>query len=93
MNKFVVEEEPELEILKISLAFQEEKIRRLQELRARRDNVQLQKVLGTLKEAAATKKNIMPYVIEAVSLYATEGEIIMALQEVLGSWKETPILC
>lgn len=93
VNKFVVEEEPELEILKVSLAFQEEKIRRLQELRARRDNVQLQKVLGTLKEAAATKKNIMPYVIEAVSLYATEGEIIMALQEVLGSWKETPILC
>jgi methylmalonyl-CoA mutase N-terminal domain/subunit len=93
VNKFVVEEEPDLEILKVSLAFQEEKIRRLKELRARRDNIQLEKALGALKDAAAAKKNIMPYVIEAVKLYATEGEITHALQEVLGSWRETPILC
>jgi methylmalonyl-CoA mutase, N-terminal domain len=93
VNKFVVEEESDLEILKVSLAFQEDKIRRLQELKARRDSSQLQKSLDALKDAAATKKNIMPYVLDAVKLYATEGEIIMALQGVLGSWKETPILC
>ena len=35
--------------------------------------------------------DIMPYVIKAVRVYATLGEIMGTLKEVYGEWVETPL--
>jgi len=47
--------------------------------------------LKELKNAAQRNENIMPYVLKAVKVYATLGEIMNTLKEVYGEWVETPL--
>jgi methylmalonyl-CoA mutase N-terminal domain/subunit len=42
------------------------------------------------QDAASADINLMPALIEAVTAYATEGEIVGALAEVFGRWVERP---
>jgi methylmalonyl-CoA mutase N-terminal domain/subunit len=45
-----------------------------------------------LKDAAAREEeNLMPHLLDAARVHATEGEIIKALQAVFGSYTETPV--
>jgi hypothetical protein len=45
-----------------------------------------------LKEAAAEPgENLMPHLLDAARVHATEGEIIAALQSVWGDYTETPV--
>ena len=48
--------------------------------------------LAALKQTAAREDaNLMPGLLDAARAHATEGEIIEALQEVFGSYTETPV--
>jgi methylmalonyl-CoA mutase N-terminal domain/subunit len=61
-------------------------------VRERRDDGVVQRVLGDLKQAAAQPdRNLMPVLLECTRADATEGEIIAALQEVFGTYREAPI--
>jgi methylmalonyl-CoA mutase N-terminal domain/subunit len=44
--------------------------------------------LAALKQAAAGTENLMPRLIECVKVYATEGEIMGALKDVFGVYRE-----
>ena len=44
-----------------------------------------------LKRAAAATDNLMPSIIAAARARATEGEMIAALQEVFGTYTESPV--
>ena len=39
----------------------------------------------------ATDVNLMPHLLDCARVHATEGEIVEALQEVFGSYTETPV--
>lgn len=91
VNKFTTAEKPEGEVLKIPLMVQEEKIKSLRRLKERRDERLVREKLAALKEAARSNENVMPKVIEAVSVYATHGEITATLKEVFGAYQETPV--
>ena len=47
--------------------------------------------LAAIRETAATEPNLMPALLEAARAHATEGEIVEALQDVWGSYTETPV--
>jgi methylmalonyl-CoA mutase N-terminal domain/subunit len=47
--------------------------------------------LGELKRAAAGEGNLMPPILAAARARATEGEMIAALQEVFGTYTESPV--
>jgi methylmalonyl-CoA mutase N-terminal domain/subunit len=47
--------------------------------------------LAELRAAAATDRNLMPLLLDAARAHATEGEIVDALQQVWGSYTETPV--
>jgi len=47
--------------------------------------------LRRLGEAAAGSENLIPHILKAAQLYATEGEIISALKKVFGEYREQPI--
>jgi methylmalonyl-CoA mutase, N-terminal domain len=66
-------------------------VRRLQTLRARRDNSSVANRLEELKAAARGTDNLMPPLLNCVKAYVTEGEIMAALKEVFGVYRE-PIL-
>jgi methylmalonyl-CoA mutase, N-terminal domain len=92
VNRYGLEDEPEVEILRIDPALEEEQVERVRGLRAKRDSAVVEASLAKLKEAAATEDvNLMPLLVEAARAYATLGEMCDALREVWGVWKETPV--
>ncbi len=90
VNKFV---DPNEDLTKFKLhradpTVRERQIQRLKELRAKRDNQKVKKLLEELREAAMDENtNLMPYIIEAVRARATLGEITGVLREVFGEYR------
>ena len=61
----------------------------LREVKARRSPAAVEAALGRVSEdAARSEVNLMPAIFEAVEAYATEGEIVAALEAVFGTWTE-----
>jgi methylmalonyl-CoA mutase N-terminal domain/subunit len=78
-------------IHRVDPALERKQIGRLQAVRARRDAEAVERALAEVKAAASTRINLMPALIEAARVHATEGEIVEALQSVWGSYTETPV--
>jgi methylmalonyl-CoA mutase, N-terminal domain len=92
VNRYELEDEPELELLRIDPALEQKQIERVQALRARRDGARVEAALARLKEVAARDDtNLMPLLIDAARDYVTLGEMCDALREVWGVWRETPV--
>ena len=78
--------------LHIDPVLEGKQIDRLQEVRAGRDSSAVERVLVELKEAAAHEdRNLMPNLLDCARAHATEGEIVAALQEVFGTYREDPV--
>ncbi len=79
-------------ILRIDPSLERKQIGRIQAVRARRDPTAVQSALELLKGAAARHDaNLMPNLLECARVHATEGEIVVALQSVFGTYTETPV--
>jgi len=87
VNEYIEEEKHVPRILKVDPAVVERQIRRLEELRARRDPVRVEEALAALAEAAAGDANVMPHILAAVEARATLGEIADTLREVFGEYQ------
>jgi len=83
----------DLDILQITPEQEQQQIKRLQAVRADRDSARVTTALDTIRsEAADPERNLMPVLIDAVTVYATEGEIMDALADVFGRYVENPVL-
>ncbi len=92
VNKYqMTEESTEIPILVIDESVRHHQIERLEQTRARRDEVAVAKALDNIRKAAQTNENTMPATIEAVREYATLGEICSALRDVFGIYEEPAI--
>src|SRR5207247_6952884 len=92
VNRYELEDERPVEILKIDPALERQQIERVQALRGRRDSAAAEAALAALNRDAATEdKNLMPPIIEASRAYVTMGEMCDALRAVWGVWRETPV--
>jgi methylmalonyl-CoA mutase N-terminal domain/subunit len=91
VNRFTEGGEGELEILRIDPALERKQIERVQAVRARRDGGAVERTLGELKQAASGQANLMPLLLDAARVHATEGEIVQALQQVWGDYREQPV--
>ena len=67
-------------------------VNRLQELRSIRDNGRVGQSLDRLRPALEGTENTMPYLMECVHAYATLGEIIQVMKEVLGVYEEPTMI-
>ncbi len=86
-------EEPPPEILRIGPEVEEAQVKRLAKVRADRDDEHVRRALDDVRAAAADPAtNVMPALIDAVGVYATEGELIDALADVFGRYVETPVI-
>jgi len=85
VNRFVTEAEPPAEILRVDERAQAEQIRRLQQVRASRDNARVAELMGQL-EAAARQPDaeLMPLFVTCVEGYVTLGEICGVLRRAFG---------
>jgi methylmalonyl-CoA mutase N-terminal domain/subunit len=92
VNRYVVDEDAPVEILRIDPALEQKQINRVRALRARRDSAAVEAALARLKaEAEHDGRNLMHPIVDAAKAYVTMGEMCDALREVWGVWRETPV--
>jgi methylmalonyl-CoA mutase N-terminal domain/subunit len=91
VNAFENVDEDPLPIHKVDPAMEAKQIGRVQAVRARRDATAVEQALQAVRQAADTDSNLMPLLVDAARVHATEGEIIESLQQVFGSYTETPV--
>jgi methylmalonyl-CoA mutase N-terminal domain/subunit len=92
VNAHRLADEEKLPILRIDPELERKQSGRLQATRARRDSAAVEAALAALKEAAAKEReNLMPYFLDAARARASEGEMVIALQEVFGTYSEQPV--
>jgi methylmalonyl-CoA mutase, N-terminal domain len=92
VNDYVEAGEEEIPILRIDPELERKQAGRLQAVRARRDSGEVEGTLTTLRARAAREDaNLMPALLDAARAHASEGEIVSALQDVFGTYRETPV--
>jgi methylmalonyl-CoA mutase N-terminal domain/subunit len=92
VNRYQLEQEEEIELLRVDPALEQKQIDRVRGVRAGRDSAAVERSLGALKEASLREgANLMPLLIEASRAYVTMGEMCDALRETWGTWRETPV--
>jgi methylmalonyl-CoA mutase, N-terminal domain len=87
LNAFQVKEKMELERLKVDPAIEEGQRKRLEYLKAQRDNQKVSELLGHLAQTAETSINLMPLFIECVENDITLGEICGVLRKAWGEYQ------
>ena len=86
------QDEQDVETHRIDPEISQRQLDRLEQLKESRDNDLVEKRLEELKESCRGDGNTMYPIIAAVRAYATVGEISAAMQEVFGSYRETPVI-
>src|SRR5512133_2788475 len=91
VNKWVVEDEPPFEVLKVdNAAVRRSQIERLQKLRAERDPKAVEQALAALTESARTGNgNLLDLAVKAARARASVGEMSDALEKVYGRHQAT----
>ena len=91
VNDYLTDDALEIPLLRVDKAGEERQTRRLQELRRTRSSREVQRALRALGRAARNGNgsgrkptNLMPYLLGAVKVYATLGEMMDALRDVFG---------
>jgi len=87
VNKFVVDEDVDVEVHRTDPSVARDMGRRLAELRRTRDNRNVQDALIALEAAARREDNLFPSVLHAVKCYATLGEICDVFRAVFGEYR------
>jgi methylmalonyl-CoA mutase N-terminal domain/subunit len=90
VNRFTEGDEQATEILRIDPALERKQIGRVQAVRAGRDEAGVTDCLENIKAAGAGDQNLMPLFMDAARVGVSEGEIVSALQDVWGDYREVP---
>ncbi len=88
VNDFVTDSMVEPDLMRVDPTLGKRRAQQLAALRKRRDNANVERILGRIREAARGDENTMPLFIEAVEAYATVGEICTVLREEWGEYQE-----
>jgi methylmalonyl-CoA mutase N-terminal domain/subunit len=78
-------------LLRIDPALERRQIDSVRAVKASRDSAVLETALSDLKAAATAGRNLMPLLVIAARVHASEGEIVETLQEVWGDYREQPM--
>jgi methylmalonyl-CoA mutase N-terminal domain/subunit len=91
VNRYQQLDEEPIPILRIAPELERKQIGRVQEVRGRRNGESVERTLTELKTAAAGDTNLMEPLLDCARAHCTEGEIVDALQQVFGTYTETPV--
>ncbi|MFX1280989.1 MAG: methylmalonyl-CoA mutase [Promethearchaeota archaeon] len=91
VNQYQQKEPCTVPLLKIDEEVAKKQVRKLNNLKQDRNNDKVNEKLKDLKKAAQGTENLMPYIMNAIRVYASIGEIINTLKEVFGTYHEDSI--
>ncbi|MCG8566363.1 MAG: methylmalonyl-CoA mutase family protein, partial [Desulfobacterales bacterium] len=89
VNKYTIDEETPIPVREVSETVQDEQIARLKEIRANRDNAQVEKALADITKACESGENLLAACLPAVRARATVGEISDAMEKVFSRFVAT----
>ena len=89
VNKFTQEEEPPKNLLRVDGSVGKLQAEKIAKVKATRDNARVEKSLAALEKACGEPEstNLIPFILEAVEAYATDGEICGVMRKVFGEFK------
>jgi methylmalonyl-CoA mutase N-terminal domain/subunit len=87
VNRYVTDEEAEMELHTIDESIRERQTERLEELKDSRDNAAVQKALANLQKAAEGTDNLLYPMKDALANLATLGEVSDTLRKVFGQYR------
>ena len=92
VNRYRLDEEQPLELLRVDPALEAEQVGRVQAVRARRDPAAVEAALARLAaDAAHPDRNLMEPIMTCSRAYTTMGEMCDTLRQAWGTWQETPV--
>ena len=94
VNAFTEGDEPsDRHLLKIGSDTEDYQLKRLSDVKMHRSEEAVRDSLAAITAAAIEPtENLMPPIIDAVKTYATEEEIVMAMEKVFGTYIEKAIV-
>jgi methylmalonyl-CoA mutase N-terminal domain/subunit len=88
VNKYSTSNQHSIPLVEISEEIGDQQIKRLQDVRRKRDSRAAMKSLDNIKNACKKGENVMPHCIEAVKNLATLQEICDIYREVYGEYRD-----
>jgi len=92
VNRFQIEQDQAVPILRIDPALEPRQVERLQALRAKRNPQTWHAAIRAVEDTARSGENLMPRILAAVEASATVGEISDAMRKVYGEYKEAVVI-
>jgi methylmalonyl-CoA mutase N-terminal domain/subunit len=86
VNAFQEPNEKPIETLVIDDHVEKEQLAKLRQVKERRDNEAVRRLLGQVRRVAATRENLLPTLIEAAEARCAVGEVMGALADVFGRY-------
>ncbi len=88
VNRYAGAAEKTIPLLRIDEEVQRVQCRNLARVKAQRDKDQVRSALAEVRSSARGRDNLMPPIIAAASVYATEQEICDVLRDVMGTYSD-----
>jgi len=88
VNKYQVEEEPPIELLKVPPEVEQRQVERVRRVRKERNQVAAREAIARVRRACRDGENLMPPLIEAVKAYVTLGELSDVYREEFGEYRD-----
>jgi len=88
VNKYLSNQQYPIPLVEIDEKVGKEQVKRLNDVRRKRDNKAVRTSLGNIKNACKKGDNVMPHCIEAVKNLATLQEICDVYREVYGEYRD-----
>jgi len=89
VNKYKLDEDTPMDVLKVSEQVREDQIRMINKLKAERDDAATNSALNGITHAAENGGNLLAASIEAIRTRATVGEVSDAMEKVFGRFVAT----
>ncbi|MFX0034100.1 MAG: methylmalonyl-CoA mutase [Candidatus Hermodarchaeota archaeon] len=86
VNKYSVPYDTVTDVFRTNKEAIDIEVRRIEKLKARRDNAKLERILDKLRNVCEKEENVMPVVMEATKEGATIGEVCNIYREIWGTW-------
>jgi len=88
VNVYATDDDPDTEVHRVDEAVEERQRDRLAAVKAERDDDAVAAALDALAGTVERDENVMPAVVEAVTVEATMGEIVAVFREAYGTYSE-----
>ncbi len=92
VNQYRMKEDTPTGLLKVDPAVAQRQCEKIEQVRKERNPKAVAETLKALRNAAQSDNNLMPYIIDAVTAYATLGEICGVLREVFGEYQQQVVI-